>query len=61
MTVAELIAALGQLPSDSRVVAPHLERGFDNVVRVHALPIKLGRRSLEAAHMKGQTCFRRHH
>jgi hypothetical protein len=42
MTVAELIAELDRHPPDARVVVRHFNSGFDDVCRVHTLPIKLG-------------------
>lgn len=42
MTVTELIAVLQALPPTARVVVPHFDSGFDDVVRVHRLPIKVG-------------------
>jgi len=40
MTVAELIAALGRLPADARVVLPHFYGGFVDVASVHPQPIR---------------------
>ncbi|TAM52415.1 MAG: hypothetical protein EPN57_13240 [Paraburkholderia sp.] len=62
MTVAELIATLGRLPPDARVVVPHFYSGFDDVVRVHTLPIKLGTAQLgrgahEVENMFSETPF----
>ncbi|WP_233839464.1 hypothetical protein [Paraburkholderia sp. ZP32-5] len=40
MTVTELIAALGRLPADARVVLPHFHGGFVDVVSVHPEPVR---------------------
>jgi hypothetical protein len=40
MTVAQLMAALGQLPADARVVVPHFYGGFDDVASVYAKPVR---------------------
>jgi len=57
MTVAELIAALGRLPPDARVVVPHFYSGFDDVIRVHTLPIKVGMAQLGRGAHEGENMF----
>jgi len=40
MNVAELIAILGRLPADSRVVLPHFYGGFSELSSVYPTPIR---------------------
>ncbi|WP_165190285.1 hypothetical protein [Paraburkholderia dioscoreae] len=42
MTIAELIDYLHAFPANARVVLPHFNSGFDDIVTVYALPIRLG-------------------
>jgi hypothetical protein len=52
MTVVELIEHLHTFPADARVIVPNFHKGYDDVTKLHAEPVKLAHNAL-LGHIEG--------